>query len=128
MTVGFVAVFGLFGAGIAPLAVAVERWLPAVTVVMGLVLVLGGLWTLAGRGVGIPGLAGRGRGPTASWPSQVTYGAGFALASLSCTVAPFLAVSATALRSGSVPGVVATLDTSWFTWSAFQPETRVVEP
>jgi cytochrome c-type biogenesis protein len=108
MTAGFVAVFGVFGALVAPIAVSVERWLPAVTVVMGLVLVLVGLRTVAGRGVGVPGLAGRGHGPTASWSSQVTYGAGFALASLSCTVAPFLAVSATALRVGSVPGVVAT--------------------
>ncbi len=108
MTVGFVAVFGMFGALVAPLAVAVERWLPAVTVGMGAVLVLVGVGTLAGRGVGVPGLAGLGRGPTRAWLSQVTYGVGFALASLSCTVAPFLAVSATALRAGSVPGVVAT--------------------
>ncbi len=108
MTVGFVALFGLFGAVIAPLAVSVERWLPAVTVVMGVLLILVGLRTLAGYGLGVPGLARFGRGPSGAWLSQVGYGAGFALASLSCTVAPFLAVSATALRVGSVPGVVAT--------------------
>lgn len=108
MTVGFVAVFGVFGAVVAPLAVSLERWLPAVTVVMGVVLVGVGLRTLAGRGLGVPGLARLGRGPGGAWLSQVAYGAGFALASLSCTVAPFLAVSATALRAGSVPGVVAT--------------------
>lgn len=108
MTAGFVAVFGVFGAVVAPLAVSVERWLPAVTVVMGVVLVGVGLRTLAGHGLGVPGLARLGTGPNGAWLSQVAYGGGFALASLSCTVAPFLAVSATALRAGSVPGVVAT--------------------
>ncbi len=108
MTLGFVAVFGVFGAVVAPLAVAVERWLPVVTVGMGLLLVAVGLATLAGRGVGLPGLVPRGLGPTQRWVSQVGYGVGFALVSLSCTVAPFLAVTATALRAGSVPGVVLT--------------------
>ena len=50
----------------------------------------------------IPGLAGLGQGPTAAWGSQVGYGVGFALASLSCTLAPFLAVTTAAARSGSV--------------------------
>lgn len=107
MTVGFVAVFGTFGAAIAPLAISVERYLPYLTVVIGAVLVLLGAWLLTGRGLTVPGLAGRGSGPTRSWWSQVGYGASFALASLSCTIGPFLAVTATSLRGSSPLQVVA---------------------
>lgn len=99
MTVGFVAVFGAFGAIIAPLKVTIERYLPVLTVLMGLGLVLLGAATLAGRAIAIPGLIGRGAGPSSSWYSQVQYGVTFALASLSCTIGPFLAVT-----SGSLTG------------------------
>ncbi|MGD9989038.1 cytochrome c biogenesis CcdA family protein [Pseudonocardia sp.] len=106
MTVGLVAVFGLVGAVLAPLALSIERYLPIVTVVMGVVLVGLGGWLLAGRQLGIPGLAGHGSAPTAaSWFSQIGYGVSFALASLSCTIAPFLAVTAGALSSGGALGV-----------------------
>lgn len=108
MTAGFVAVFGLFGAVVTPLALSVERYLPVVTIVMGVLLVGLGCWLLTGRTLAVRGLAGRGSGPTASWFSQVGYGASFALASLSCTVAPFLAVAASSLRSGGALGVLAT--------------------
>ncbi len=102
MTVGFVAVFGLFGLVLTPLALSLERYLPFVTVVIGIVLIGLGAWLLAGHSLRIPGLTGRGQGPTAAWGSQVGYGVGFALASLSCTLAPFLAVTTAAARSGSV--------------------------
>jgi cytochrome c-type biogenesis protein len=106
MTVGFVAVFGLVGAVLAPLALSIERYLPIVTVVMGVALVGLGGWLLAGRQLGIPGLAGHGSAPTAaSWWSQIGYGVSFALASLSCTIAPFLAVTAGALSTGGALGV-----------------------
>jgi cytochrome c biogenesis protein CcdA len=108
MTVGFVAVFGLFGAVVAPLAVAVERYLPFVTVVVGIGLVVMGVLMLLGRTLPAPRLAIRGRGPTGAWLSQVSYGVTFALASLSCTIGPFLAVTSTALRAGDVPAVVLT--------------------
>ncbi|MBA2307910.1 MAG: cytochrome c biogenesis protein CcdA [Pseudonocardiales bacterium] len=108
MTLGFVAVFGLVGGVLAPLAVSIERYLPVVTVVMGVVLVGLGGWLLAGRQLAIPGLAGRGRAPTSSWPSQIGYGVSFGLASLSCTIAPFLAVTAGSLRAGGPFGVAST--------------------
>lgn len=106
MSVGFVAVFGLVGAVLAPLALSIERYLPIITVVMGVVLIGLGGWLLAGRQLGIPGLAGHGSAPTAaSWWSQIGYGVSFALASLSCTIAPFLAVTAGALSTGGALGV-----------------------
>lgn len=107
MTVGFVAVFGLAAAVLAPLALSVERYLPIVTVVIGIVLVGLGGWLLTGGQLAIRGLAGHGSAPTASWLSQIGYGASFALASLSCTIAPFLAVTAGSLRSGGPLGVAA---------------------
>ena len=51
-------------------------------------------------------LCGSGRGarwaPTARLGSMFTYGISYAIASLSCTVGPFLAVTAAGLRGGSV--------------------------
>lgn len=108
MTVGFVAVFGLVGVVLAPLALSLERYLPVVTVVVGIVLVVLGGWLLAGRTLAIRGLAGHGSAPTQAWWSQIGYGVSFALASLSCTIAPFLAVVAGSLRAGGALGLVGT--------------------
>ena len=107
MTTGFVAVFGAFGLVVAPLALSVERWLPAFTIVLGVALVGLGGWLLAGHTLGVAVLRRGGRAPTGSWASQIGYGVTFALVSLSCTIAPFLAVTTSALRGGSIPGVVA---------------------
>jgi cytochrome c-type biogenesis protein len=108
MTVGFVAVFGLVGAVVAPVAAALQRYLPVLTVLIGAVLMVLGVRLLAGRGLALPGLAGRGRPPTESWASQLVFGVSFALASLSCTLAPFLAVTAGSLRAAGPLGVVGT--------------------
>lgn len=108
MTTGFVGVFGAFGLVVAPFALALERYLPVVTVLVGAVLVAVGVWLLTGRSLTVPLLTRRGRAPGTSWTSQVGYGATFALASLSCTAAPFLAVTAGALRSGGPLAVVVT--------------------
>ncbi len=107
MTLGFVAVFGTFGLVIAPLALSIERWLPVLTIVVGAVLIILGGWLLAGHTLALPGLRRGGRAPTGSWWSQVGYGITFALVSLSCTIAPFLAVTASALRSGPAVTVAA---------------------
>ncbi len=108
MTVGFVAVFGLAGALIIPLAASLQRHLPVLTVVIGVVLVVLGGWLLAGRGLALPGLAGHGSPPGGRWLSQLGFGMSFALASLSCTLAPFLAVTAGSLRAGGPTAVVLT--------------------
>jgi cytochrome c biogenesis protein CcdA len=103
MTAGFVAVFGVFGLAVAPAAGSVSRHLPWVTIVVGLTLVGLGGWLLAGRQ--IPALLPRlGRGPavTRSAWSMVLFGAAYAMASLGCTVGPFLAVVVTSFRAGDV--------------------------
>ncbi|CCG02286.1 Cytochrome c biogenesis protein, transmembrane region (fragment) [Blastococcus saxobsidens DD2] len=91
-----------------PVLSTLQQYLPVLTVAIGVALVLIGLWLAAGRSVAVPGLAGRGRPPTSRWTTQVGFGVSFALASLSCTLAPFLAVTAGALRAGGSFGVVLT--------------------
>ncbi|MDO8147000.1 MULTISPECIES: cytochrome c biogenesis CcdA family protein [unclassified Isoptericola] len=109
LTLGFVAVFGAFGLVVAPVASSVQRWLPVFTLVLGVVLAAAGVWVLTGRE--LPGLrllrTGSGRPLTDRWWSVVGFGASYALASLTCTIAPFLAVVVTAFRAGSVAEGVA---------------------
>ncbi len=104
LTCGFVAVFAVFGLVVAPVAASAQRYLPAFTVVLGLVLAAAGAWVLAGRA--LPGLRlrrrGSGRPLTDRFWSVAGFGAAYALASLTCTIAPFLAVVVTAFRAGSV--------------------------
>ncbi len=108
MTLGFVAVFGIFGVLVAPLRLSVERYLPVVTLVVGIALVAVGIYLLLGGHLVVRGLSGRGSAPTAGFGSQVGYGVAFALASLSCTIGPFLAATSVSLSSSGVVGVVAT--------------------
>lgn len=49
MTAGFVAVFGVFGLISTAVASTLQRYLPVVTMVIGLVLVIMGILLLAGR-------------------------------------------------------------------------------
>jgi cytochrome c biogenesis protein CcdA len=108
MTAGFVIVFGSFALVIAPFALSVQRWLPWATIVIGVGLLGLGGWLLSGRQieVAIPKLGRRGD-PTSGALAMGCYGISFAVASLSCTVGPFLAVSTAAFRDDSVLGVVA---------------------
>jgi len=109
MALGFVVVFGGFGALTVSAAATVQPYLPYGTVAIGIVLVALGIWLLAGREItAVRGLARDARwAPTARLGSMFGYGISYALASLSCTVGPFLAVTAAGLRGGSVVGAVA---------------------
>ncbi|RPF19937.1 cytochrome c biogenesis CcdA family protein [Myceligenerans xiligouense] len=101
LTLGFAGVFLVFGLAVAPVAAAVQAYLPAFTVVLGLVVAVAGGWLLAGRS--LPSFTtgrrpGRQGAPTAGFGSMTGFGASYAIASLGCTVAPFLAVVVTAFR------------------------------
>jgi cytochrome c biogenesis protein CcdA len=108
MAAGFVVVFGGFGLLTVSAAATVQRYLPYVTVVIGIVLVALGIWLLVGRVVSV-----RTPKPLAQWAptarlgSMFSYGMSYAVASLSCTIAPFLAVTAAGLREASVVGTAA---------------------
>jgi cytochrome c-type biogenesis protein len=101
MTLGFVAVFGIFGLVISPIAAAVQRYLPWLTVVLGCALVAGGIWLLAGRSLPAFGWSPRGPKISRNVFSMVAFGAAYAAASLTCTIAPFLAVVVASFRASS---------------------------
>lgn len=114
MALGFLTVFGGFGLLTVSVASAVQRHLPYVTVMVGLAMIVAGVWLLSGRslpGLGWPPLQAISHGarlaPTARLGSMFGYGIGYAIASLSCTIGPFLAVTGSSLRGGSAVGVVA---------------------
>ncbi|MGC4771417.1 cytochrome c biogenesis CcdA family protein [Micromonospora sp. DT44] len=101
LTLGYVVVFGAFGLALAPLAGWLRPRLPWLTVVLGLLLVAAGCWLLAGRRLPAPGWTARAPRLTRSWPSMALFGAAYALASLGCAIAPFLAIVVTSLQAGS---------------------------
>lgn len=108
MALGFLAVFGLFGLLTVSVASVVQRYLPYLTLVIGAGLVALGVWLLSGRELAI-GSMGKGSrwAPTTRLWSMFGYGVGYALASLSCTIGPFLAVTGSSFRAGSVLGSIA---------------------
>ncbi|MFZ4372547.1 MAG: cytochrome c biogenesis CcdA family protein [Mycobacterium sp.] len=103
MALGFLAVFGSFGLLTVSVASTVQRYLPYVTLVIGVALVGLGIWLVSGREIRMPNMVGNsGRwAPTARLGSMFGYGVGYAIASLSCTIGPFLAVTGSSLRNGS---------------------------
>jgi cytochrome c biogenesis protein CcdA len=104
MALGFLTVFGLFGALTISAASTVQRYLPYGTVLIGVVLVALGVWLLSGRALTAltPRQLGPRWAPTVRLGSMYSYGVSYAIASLSCTIGPFLAVTAAGFRGGSV--------------------------
>ncbi|ORA57676.1 hypothetical protein BST24_23835 [Mycobacteroides franklinii] len=103
MAAGFVAVFTIFGLLTVSVASVVQRYLPFVTVVFGIGLVILGLWLLAGRDIiALMPKVLDANAPTTRLGSMFGYGVGYAVASLSCTIGPFLAVTSTTFESGSL--------------------------
>ena len=102
MTAGFVAVFGAFGLVAVPLALSLERYLPWATIIIGFALVGLGIYLLMGREllINTPKMAGAAPGKTVR--SMFLYGVAYAVASLSCTIGPFLAITTSTFRSENV--------------------------
>jgi cytochrome c biogenesis protein CcdA len=101
LTAGFVTVFGLFGAVITKLLDGVEEYLPWATIVIGIGLVGLGIYLLTGRQlvVNIPKLNKGGADGTLL--SMYLFGVSYAVASLSCTIGPFLAVTTSTFQNES---------------------------
>ncbi len=97
VSVGFVIVFGLVGIVIDSAAGEVRRQLPWITIGIGGLLAVTGAAMVAGWSpvldIARPVLGSGRRGVVA----MVGYGATYAIASLSCTIGPFLAVTGTAV-------------------------------
>lgn len=108
MAAGFLTVFGVFGLLISPLITTVHTYLPFATVVIGVVLIAVGGWLLAGRDIAVVTPKMSGGAPAARLRSMYGYGVAYAVASLSCTIGPFLALISTTFRHGStLSGVLA---------------------
>lgn len=70
---------------------------------MGLAIVGVGLWLVTGRSIAVPRARSRGSAPvTRSRRSIFGLGVSYALASLTCTIAPFLAVVVSAFLAKSL--------------------------
>lgn len=99
VTIGFVIVFGAIGVLISLGSRSIVRYVPWVALGVGVILIAVGAATLAGRSFSyglhpITKLEGRGN------RAMLTYGVGFGLASLGCTLPVFLVVVAAALSTG----------------------------
>lgn len=108
MTAGFIAVFGTFGLLAAPTADWLASRLPWVTVAIGILLVGLGGWLATGRELPSPMPKLR-RAPALSRRvgSLVLFGMSFAVASLGCTIGPFLGVVVASFATDSaVRGIV----------------------
>jgi len=105
VSLGFVVVFATAGLVIDQLTSATRERLPWVTIVVGAALVVAGIAMLLGWKPSIaapgPDLASGRRGIAA----MTAYGATFAIASLSCTIGPFLAVTGVALTQSTTQGI-----------------------
>lgn len=106
VSLGFIAVFTTVGLLIDQLTGPARERLPWVTIVVGAVLASTGVAMLLGWkprvAVRSPDLTSGRRGIAA----MAGYGATFAVASLSCTIGPFLAVTGVALTQSTTEGVV----------------------
>ncbi|MPY92263.1 MAG: cytochrome c biogenesis protein CcdA [Acidimicrobiia bacterium] len=102
MTVGFVAVFAVMGLVITQVSQAVQQHLKWATIAIGVGLVALGVATIARRQVGLalPKLA-RGGADRGLW-SMLIFGTSYAVASLTCTIAPFLAATSTTFTNDGV--------------------------
>ncbi|MCB0967882.1 MAG: cytochrome c biogenesis protein CcdA [Ilumatobacter sp.] len=99
LTAGFITVFGIFGLVISGVASELQRYLPWATIVIGIGLVGLGIYLLTGRQIvlNIPKLQKGGSDGTLL--SMFLFGVSYAVASLSCTIGPFLAVTSTTFRN-----------------------------
>ena len=105
VSVGFVIVFTTVGLVIDSIASKVRQQLPWVTIVIGGLLIIAGIATVAGWK---PAIAVR--GPQLTTDSgdalvMVGFGATYGIASLSCTIGPFLAVTGTAFSRSPLEGI-----------------------
>lgn len=109
LTSGFVLVFGAMGLVIVQVSGRVQRQLPWVTIVIGLGLVVLGVFGLRGRSLKLrlPGLARvQGGSSRQELSSMFLFGVSYALSSLTCTIGPFLATTgSTFTETGTVAGV-----------------------
>jgi cytochrome c biogenesis protein CcdA len=108
LTAGFVTVFGLLGMVFSSALEEVQQYAPWFTIVFGLLVAGIGIWLLSGRDLvlSLPKLE-RG-GTDGTLPSMYLFGVSYAIASLSCAIAPFLVVTSSASNADNFASRVLT--------------------
>lgn len=111
VTAGFIGVFAIAGLAVSILSLTFGSWLSWLTMAMGVVLVVAGAATLAGRSISVPLPKVRGIAVNRSLTGMVGYGVVYATVSLSCTLPVFLASVGVAFTdtAGLLSGGVALL-------------------
>ncbi|MEU8798430.1 cytochrome c biogenesis CcdA family protein [Spirillospora sp. NPDC048819] len=107
MTAGFVTVFGAFGLLVSVLTTSIQQYLPWVTIVVGVALIALGGWLVTGRELLLRLPRVQAGGLSGSLAGLYGYGVSYAVASLSCTIAPFLAVTGLVSGGTSIVGGLA---------------------
>lgn len=97
MAMSFVAVFAPVGLLVGTVADPLRRRLPWITIIAGTLLVVAGVAMAIGWKPSVALRMVALRSPGGRFATMAVYGATFALASLSCTIGPFLAVTAAIL-------------------------------
>lgn len=100
MSLGVITVFALFAAVIFPISTSIQRYLPIVTITIGVLLIVLGTATLLGRAVFLKKLWSPNTAPSTRVKSLYLYGVTFALGSVSCTIGPLLAATSKTLNLG----------------------------
>jgi cytochrome c biogenesis protein CcdA len=96
VTAGFVTVFGLLGIVFSGVLEEVQQYAPWFTIVFGLVVVGLGIYMLTGRELVLSLPKFERGGSDGTLPSMYLFGVSYAVASLSCAIAPFLVVTSSA--------------------------------
>lgn len=107
VSAGFVLVFGAAGLMIDSLSGELRSNLPWITVSIGVLLLVAGVATIAGWKPALPMLAIGVGNRRNSFRLMVGYGIAYAIASLSCTIGPFLAVTGAAMTQSTAGGLSA---------------------
>ena len=103
VTAGFLLVFGVLGILLDGALSSLQDWLPWVTIVLGVLLVLLGIALLTGRSVTLRIPTPRQRGDGSQLLSVFVFGVSYALVSLSCTIPLFIAAVALTMGARSRP-------------------------
>lgn len=106
MTIGFIGVFGSFALVLTSFAGSVAKFLPLATVLIGIFLIVISSTLILKKSLILKKIFNPNMAPTQRWVSQVGYGVSFALASLSCTIGPFLAITAAAIQGRNFFGIL----------------------
>ena len=108
MTAGFITVFGAVGLLVQTVASGIDDHLSKVTVVIGILLVLLGVYLFTGRQLNFNGPKIQKGGRERTLVSMYLFGVSYATASLSCTLGPFLvALTPTFRNAGLISGMAA---------------------